>query len=323
MSFEFDGKVCIVTGGTLGIGHAVAERLLQQGASVVISSRDAAKGDEVVSSLTKAQSLPYSRLSFFRADICNPAEVRSLFAYTLERHGKCDIVVANAGFMASKSFTEELDEGTDDWMNVIQGNVIGTLLLAKLAIANWHKHKIPGVVVLSSSLSGVYPNQIPHHCVAYPVAKAALCQFVPTIAMTLDRLAKRQGLSTSPIRVTALLPGFVWTAMWNKMGRGAASDTAPSDLENRSNSAWSVLAKAVGWTPMSKIVDAYITAVTDPTTSGKCYMVMGTAGPMVPYPDPRITPTYEKALEAMVGVSGGGGSAVKGRGKARRGKGKL
>ncbi|KAJ3318377.1 3-oxoacyl-[acyl-carrier-protein] reductase, partial [Gonapodya sp. JEL0774] len=108
--FPISGKVCIVTGGTEGIGLAIVERLLEMGASVMIGNRNETLAEEVLSSLRTRDSSYASRLAFLRTDVTSLDDNRNLVSGTISKFGDLDVVVANAGF-SGKPWLEEVANG--------------------------------------------------------------------------------------------------------------------------------------------------------------------------------------------------------------------
>lgn len=118
------GKVAFITGGTRGIGHAVAVRLAQEGASVVILGRDAARG-QVALEAFKGLSGP---AVFVRADVSQPEDVRRAVHEALNAFGRIDILVNNAAIIRRESFLEHTFEA---WQEVIAVNLHGVFLCCK------------------------------------------------------------------------------------------------------------------------------------------------------------------------------------------------
>ena len=89
---ELEGRVAVVTGGTRGIGLAIAEAFLREGASVVISGRSAKRGAEVADRLGQPD-----RVHFMAGDVMDRTDVEALVDGTVERFGRIDVLVNNAG----------------------------------------------------------------------------------------------------------------------------------------------------------------------------------------------------------------------------------
>ena len=96
---ELDGRVACVTGGTRGIGRAIAEALLREGASVVINGRSEEKGAKALEEIGAGD-----KAHFISADVKSREGCESIISGTVEKYGKIDILVANAGG-ASVSYT--------------------------------------------------------------------------------------------------------------------------------------------------------------------------------------------------------------------------
>jgi len=88
------GKSIIVTGAGQGIGEGIAKRLAEQGASVIVNDINAALGEKVVAEIVKAGG----KASFFAADVTKSADVKALVEAAVQRHGKLDVMVNNAGW---------------------------------------------------------------------------------------------------------------------------------------------------------------------------------------------------------------------------------
>jgi len=193
---EFSGKVAIVTGSSSGIGEAIARRLSELGASVVINSASSVEAGQKV-----AGELGDSAI-YVQGDISDKASGERLLAATLERFGKLDILVNNAGWTKAVPHPD-LEALTDDiFARTFEVNVTGTWMLTKAAMPHL-KQSEDGNVINITSIAGVRPVG---SSIAYSMSKAALNH------MTL-LLAK----SCGPVRVNAVAPGLVetpWTKDW-------------------------------------------------------------------------------------------------------------
>ncbi|KAI9027044.1 hypothetical protein DFJ74DRAFT_704463 [Hyaloraphidium curvatum] len=292
-------KVVIVTGGTEGefrrprgvpvgahycvrIGRAIVERLLDMGAKVMVGNRNVELAEK---ELKAGRPAAASSIAFQRTDICSVDDNRALFRAAVQAFGTCDAVVANAGFSV-KPFFEEVEEGSDDeWIRGIQGNLIGTMVLARTALTYWTKEDKTGAIVITSSIAGFFPS-LGQPCMSYSVTKAAENQFVKNLQVLLEGRAKAKGLERASIRCNSVMPGMVWTNIWKKSRHADKHYQDQKDFEER-NPFGKALFEANGrWTPMDKLVDAYIRCLQDESVRGKCFVVNGEGGAMVEYPVP-------------------------------------
>ncbi|MEO1055716.1 MAG: SDR family oxidoreductase [Actinomycetota bacterium] len=202
---EFSDRVAIVTGSSSGIGEETARRLSALGATVVVNSSSSVEAGEAVSA-----SLPGDS-TYIRADISNQAEGHALIDETIERYGRLDYLINNAGWTTAIDH-KDLDALTDEvFRKTFEVNVFGTWWLTKHAIPHLRESDDP-VIVNITSIAGVRPVG---SSMAYSMSKAALNQ------MTL-LLAKSYG----PIRVNAVAPGLVatpWTADWDAQHAAVAA----------------------------------------------------------------------------------------------------
>ncbi|KAM3823281.1 dehydrogenase/reductase SDR family member 4-like [Vipera latastei] len=192
-------KVALVTASTEGIGLAIARRLAQDGAHVLVSSRKQANVDRTVAEL-QAENLSVSGL------VCHvgKAEDRQRLVDTaIERYGGIDILVSNAA--VNPFFGNILDASEEVWDKIFDINVKATALLARLVVPHMEKRG-SGSIVIVSSVAGYapFPNLGP-----YNVSKTALLGLTRNLAI---ELAPRN------IRVNCLAPGLIRTkfssALW-------------------------------------------------------------------------------------------------------------
>ena len=189
---RFEGKAALITGAASGIGLATAKRLGSEGANVLIADLDLAKG-EAAAAEAKQAGAP----DVFAA-VCNVAEeaaVENAVEAAIERFGKIDIIVNNAGLMVFKPIAEQTG---DDWLKILNVDLLGAFYFTKQAFL---KMKKGGSIVNVSSVHAVETTPL---VASYAAAKAAL--------VSLTRSASLEGKSKG-IRVNAILPGAVDTPM--------------------------------------------------------------------------------------------------------------
>ena len=167
-------KVAIITGGGTGIGRAIAQAYVSEGASVALSSRTVSNLDEVVKEL-KARG---GKAIAIQTDISDEAQVKHMVARTLEEYGKLDILVNNSA--ATQRIPVNLvDMELDDWKAVLTINLDGTMLCCREAL----KAMIPrksGVIVNISSVAGVTGHPT---LSAYSTSKWGIIGMTQTLAI--------------------------------------------------------------------------------------------------------------------------------------------
>ncbi|WP_158509562.1 SDR family NAD(P)-dependent oxidoreductase [Limnochorda pilosa] len=182
--------MAIVTGGADGIGLAVATRLAQEGARVVIADIDEEAGEEAVGDLRQGGS----QAEAIRVAVAKEADAEKMVAFTERRFGGLDILVNNAGGMWGPSFPECTPKG---WGRVLDVNLRGVMLATQLALPAMRRRG-GGAIVNMASMAGV--GTLPHADPEYAAAKAGVVRFTTTLAP----LSVREG-----IRVNAICPGWV------------------------------------------------------------------------------------------------------------------
>ena len=139
---RLNDKVAVVTGGTRGIGRGIVEAFLEEGARVVLNGRSLAKGEAALGELTQRE-----RAHVISGDVTQEGDVRSVIDGAVERFGRLDIVVNNAG--GSLALSPIVDLETEDWNHTILWNLSATFWGTKYAL----RHMIPqGSAGLSTSL---------------------------------------------------------------------------------------------------------------------------------------------------------------------------
>ena len=183
------GKVAIVTGGAMGIGHAIVQALLAEGAKVVIADRDGAA--------EAAQALDNARNTVIGVpcDVSSQSDTEAMANAALEAFGRIDVLVNNAGIYADLRMTPFEDLSIDEWRRVLDVNVIGQAMATR-AVAPAMRRQGGGSIVNISS--GTPFKGVPF-MLHYVASKGAVN------AMT-KALAKELG--ATGIRVNAVAPGF-------------------------------------------------------------------------------------------------------------------
>jgi NAD(P)-dependent dehydrogenase (short-subunit alcohol dehydrogenase family) len=184
MDLGLKGKLALVSGSTAGIGHAIAEQLVREGARVIVNGRTATAVDAAVAKLNgvaAGSALP------FAADLSTAAAANDV----ARQYPDVDIVVNNLGIFEPKDFLDITDE---EWMRFFEMNVLSGIRLARAYLPRMKKNNW-GRIIFISSESGV---QIPPEMIHYGVTKTA-------------QLAVSRGLAESlagtGITVNCVLPG--------------------------------------------------------------------------------------------------------------------
>jgi 3-oxoacyl-[acyl-carrier protein] reductase len=185
--------VALVTGAGGGIGGAISRLFATEGAAVLCSDRDLPKAEATVARITAAGG----KATAFRADIAQPAECEAHVAETVNRFGRIDIVVNNAGIGMHKL---ALDTSLEDWNRVLAINLTGSFLTAQAA-ARRMLEQGGGRIVQIGSISGQRGNM---GGVAYGASKAAVMHVCKVLAVE---------LSGQGVMVNAIAPGPIETGI--------------------------------------------------------------------------------------------------------------
>lgn len=194
---DVTGKVVIVTGGSRGIGEAIAKGLLQGGARVVISSRKQ-DGIEAAAERLRAQ-VPGAEVVPMVAHMGDPEAIQRLVFQTESTLGPLDAVVNNAATNPYFGPFVGVDDGA--WDKTFDVNLKGPFALARLAAQRFTSSGRPGSIVSVSSVAGI--RGAPFQGV-YAMTKAAVISMTQTLAVE---------LGPAGVRVNAIAPGFVDTKL--------------------------------------------------------------------------------------------------------------
>ena len=197
--YDFKDKVAIVTGSAVGIGKAIAEKLYQNGATVIVSDIQIEKGQETAKHLGE-------NAIFVPCDISDVKQVDALINTTVEHFGRLDIMVNNAGINSSRPEDRvTIDKYPDEtWHKMINVDLNGTFYCCKAA-AKVMKKQNSGSIINISSIAGVVALRLQ---IGFVAAKAAIIKMTEAMACE---------LAPSGIRVNAVSPGSTLTEATRKL----------------------------------------------------------------------------------------------------------
>jgi NAD(P)-dependent dehydrogenase (short-subunit alcohol dehydrogenase family) len=199
--FSLDGKVAVITGSSRGIGKAIAERLAEHGAKVVISSRKAEPCQQVADTINarfgvgRALSIP--------ANISRKEELKSLVERTTETLGRIDVLVCNAA--SNPYYGPQAGIEDEQFRKILENNVIANHWLINFTVPQMIERR-DGSIIIVSSIGGLRASSV---IGAYCISKAADFQ-----------LARNLALEYGPhnVRVNCIAPGLIKTdfarALW-------------------------------------------------------------------------------------------------------------
>ena len=197
---KLNDRVSIITGATKGIGLACAQEFALEGSKVVLAGRTESLGRSAAEEICAGGG----DAVFVRCDVSQKDQVDALVRATVNRYGRIDIVVNNAGVNHSAKFFDITEE---DWDWVMSVDLKGTFLLSQAAARVMVDQGIPGVIVNVSSVMAVLAlaDQVP-----YCAAKGGVNQLTKAMALA---------LSEHGIRVNAIGPGPVMTELMKRVVR--------------------------------------------------------------------------------------------------------
>lgn len=195
---NLEGKTAIVTGGSRGIGKAIALNLAEQGANVVVNYTSSP--DKAALVVEEIKSMGREALAI-KADVSNSEDVNNLIKEVGKHFSNIDILVNNAGITRDTLLIRMKD---DDWNSVIDINLKGTFLCTKLVAKKMMKQR-SGKIVNITSVVGVMGNAGQAN---YAASKAGVIGFTKSTA---------KELASRGINVNAVAPGFIQTEMTDKL----------------------------------------------------------------------------------------------------------
>jgi NAD(P)-dependent dehydrogenase (short-subunit alcohol dehydrogenase family) len=223
-------RCAIVTGGSEGLGYAIAAQYLEAGASVLVCARGEARLAEAATALRRLAGAGQSVVAL-PADVSRPADARALIERALAEFGRLDILINNAGVAGPSGRTEAVD--WDDWVRAIEINLLGPVLLCRAALPHLKQARYGKIIQLSGGgATGPLPMRS-----AYAASKAAVVRFTETLAEE----NRRYGID-----VNAIAPGVLNTRLLDEL------IAAGADTIGREAHACALIHKSAGGVPLSK-----------------------------------------------------------------------
>jgi NAD(P)-dependent dehydrogenase (short-subunit alcohol dehydrogenase family) len=198
---RYADKVVIVTGGSSGIGKGCAYEFLRAGARVVVCCNDEGQGSAVASDLQDlARAAGAGEASFVFCDVRKEEDVRRLVETTVERYGRIDCLINNAGWHPPHKPID--DFSVEEFRALLELNLVSVFTACRLALP--HLRRVRGNVINMSSLVGQIGQ---HYATTYVATKGAITAF--TKALALDEAA-------GGVRVNSVSPGNIFTPLWQQ-----------------------------------------------------------------------------------------------------------
>lgn len=197
---RLEGKVCVVTGGGLGIGAATCLRLAEEGARVAVTDLDVDAGGKSRDAVASIQG----EADFWFLNVTSQNKVRETFEGIRERWGRIDVLVNNAGIAGVNTPPDEVR--AEEWQEVMNVNVNGVFYCTKHVVPHMRANG-GGSIVNLSSIYGIVgaPDLPPYHA-----SKGAVREMTKTDALFFAK---------DGIRVNSVHPGFIWTPLVEKLAR--------------------------------------------------------------------------------------------------------
>ena len=202
MKIDLTGKVAVVTGGSRGIGQAIAQALARVGSRVAVVARDVAKAREAAASLGNGAG---GTAQGYGCDVSDAQQVETTVAAVEKDFGRIDVLVNNAGTTRDNLLFRI---GEEDWDTVLNTNLKGAFLVTKHAARGMIKRRW-GRIINITSVVGISGNKGQAN---YTASKAGLIGFTKSVS---KELASRNVL------VNAVAPGFIDTELTRKITGGA------------------------------------------------------------------------------------------------------
>lgn len=198
---EFQDKTVVVTGSTQGIGREIAMKFAAEGANLIVNGINVPEQEELAKSACAEIEKLGGHGAYILGDVSKPEDTDALIKFAMETFGKIDVIVNNAG-ITRDNLIMRMSEA--EWDSVLSVNLKGAFNVIKSASRTLMKQR-SGVIVNMASVSGVMGNAGQAN---YSASKAGLIGLTKTVA---------KEFASRGIRCNAIAPGFIQTAMTDKL----------------------------------------------------------------------------------------------------------
>jgi NAD(P)-dependent dehydrogenase (short-subunit alcohol dehydrogenase family) len=202
---DLAGKIAMITGAGSGIGAGIAKVLFERGATLALCDLYGESVKKTSNSLSK-------NILHDSVDVTNIQDIKNFRNKILDAYGTIDILVANAGVIGAKGFSERKNYSKNDWEDTFDVNVFGMVNSAD-AIVEIMKEKKYGKIINIASQGGRKPRGLGDMYrgnvqTPYLVSKSAAIQYTHLLAIE---------LGSYNINVNAVCPGVIWTPIWESI----------------------------------------------------------------------------------------------------------
>lgn len=208
---EYANRVVIITGAARGIGAGCARVFVEAGASVIVSDRREEEGEQAAAEL---RALGKGDVHFMKTDVTDVGMIQQLIDSTIERHGRLDCLINNAGWHPPHLPIDEFS--VQDLRDLLDLNVVSVFAACKFALP--HLRKTKGSII---NIASLVASMGQHYATTYVATKGAVLSL--TKALAIDEA--RHG-----VRVNSISPGNVWTPLWKE-----AVDASPDPARTRAD----------------------------------------------------------------------------------------
>ena len=234
-------EVLIITGASKGIGKEIARNLALKGLKVIANYN---KSEESIKELKRELEKQEIDIDIVKADVSKREEAKKLVEYTINKYGKIDILINNAGISEYKLFINETDE---DWNKVINTNLYSAFIMCQEVTPNMINNK-NGCIINISSIWGIVGASLE---VLYSISKAGMNGLTKALA---------KELGPSNIRVNSIAPGIIKTQMISNLNKKEMEEIK-NDIPLERVGEPSDIAKCVEWLVEDKYTTGQIISI--------------------------------------------------------------
>ena len=234
-------EVVIITGASKGIGKEIARNLALKGLKVIANYKQSEESRKDMKRELEQQEID---IDIVKADVSKREEAKKLVEYTINKYGKIDILINNAGISEYKLFTNETDE---DWNKVINTNLYSAFIMCQEVTPNMINNK-NGCIINISSIWGIVGASLE---VLYSISKAGMNGLTKALA---------KELGPSNIRVNSIAPGIIKTQMISNLNKKEMEEIK-NDIPLERVGEPSDIAKCVEWLVEDKYTTGQIISI--------------------------------------------------------------